>query len=310
MKTVSFIIPCYNSEDTIRSVVDEIEKTIETLDVEDYEIILVNDSSPDNVYNVICNISEENSKVRGIDLAKNFGQHAALMAGVKSAVNDIIVILDDDGQTPADEVGKLLDVLEDCDIVFARYDHKRHKAWRNLGSKINDLMAESLLGKPRNLSVTSYIACKRFVADEIRKYNGSYPYMYGLLFRSSGKMKNVLVSHRDRKSGHSNYTFKKLVSLWLNGFTSFSIKPLRIATIIGFLSAIAGAGYIVYVIVNWLIRSGMPLGWSSMMAALLFIGGMIMIILGLIGEYVGRSYLNISNAPQYVVRERIGFEDK
>jgi len=310
MKTISFVIPCYNSEKTIRSVVEEIENTIKTLDVDDYEIILVNDSSPDNVFSVICSICEANSKIRGIDLAKNFGQHAAILAGVKNARNDILVFIDDDGQIPVEEVGKLLDALEDCDIVFAKYENKRHKVWRNIGSRINDRMVESLLGKPKSLSITSYIAIKRFVADEIRKYNGSYPYLYGLLFRSSGKIKNVSVSHRERKSGRSGYTFKKLVSLWLNGFTAFSVKPLRTATIIGFLTAIGGAGYGVYVLMNWLIRSSAPLGWSSMMAALMFIGGMIMIILGLIGEYVGRSYLNISNAPQYVVRERIGFEEE
>ena len=158
MKTISFIIPCYNSEDTIRSVVDEIESTVETLDVEDYEVILVNDSSPDNVLSVIRSICESNPRVRGIDLAKNFGQHSAMMAGMKIARNDIVIILDDDGQTSVEEVGKLLDALDDCDIVFAKYDSKKHKVWRNIGSKINDVMAELLLGKPRDLSVSSYMA--------------------------------------------------------------------------------------------------------------------------------------------------------
>lgn len=306
---ISFVIPCYNSATTISGVVGEIESTIETHGFLDYEIILVNDSSPDNVFGVIRKLCEQNSKVRGIDLSRNFGQHAALMAGIKHAKGDILVLLDDDGQTPASEVYKLIHALDDdCDVVFAKYDNKRHEAWRNIGSKINDYMAEVLIGKPKKLSISSYAACKRFVADEIRKYDGNYPYLSGLLLRSSNKVKNVSVTHREREIGHSGYTLRKLLTLWLNGFTAFSVKPLRIATVIGFLTAAAGFGYGIYIIINRLINPDISMGWSSTMAAILFIGGMIMVMLGLIGEYVGRTYLNINNAPQYVVRECVGFE--
>lgn len=309
---ISCIIPCYRSAETIAAVVDELKRTLEERSETDYEIILVNDASPDNLFDVIRNICNQNPRVKAIDLAKNFGQHAALMAGIKHARGDILICLDDDGQTPASEVGKLISALDgDCDVVYAKYDNKRHSAWRNIGSRINDYMAETLIGKPKELSITSYFACKSFIADEIRAYNGAYPYLAGLLLRSTKRIKNVPVTHRERASGRSGYTMGKLISLWLNGFTAFSVKPLRIATLIGFFIAVIGFIYGAYVVIRRFINPDIPMGYSSTMAVLLFIGGMIMVMLGLIGEYIGRIYININNAPQYVVRERIGFsEDK
>ena len=311
MKTISFIIPCYNSENTIGDVVNEITDAMKTLGIDIYEIILINDSSPDNVYKVICDICEKNTRVRGIDLAKNFGQHNALMAGINHAQYDIVVFLDDDGQTPACEVGKLISALgDDCDIVFAKYENKKHNFFRNFGSKINDFMAEILIGKPKNLSISSYVACKKFVIDEIKHYTGNCPYLSGLLIRTSNKIKNVPVNHRKREAGHSNYTLRKLLALWLNGFTAFSVKPLRVATIVGFLTAMTGFIYGIYIIIRWFFRTDLFMGWSSTMAALLFIGGMIMVILGLMGEYIGRTYLNVNNAPQFVIRRRVGYENE
>ena len=312
MGLISFIIPCYNSAGSICGVVDEIEDAVKDIGHDDYEIILINDSSPDNVFEVIIRLCENNRRIRGIDLAKNFGQHAALMAGIRSVRGDIAVFLDDDGQTPACEVGKMLSTLDDagCDVVFAKYESKQHSFLRNIGTKINDYMAATLIGKPKGLSLTSYIACKRFVVDEIKRYEGNYPYMAGLLLRATDKIKNVQINHRKRAHGRSGYTLKKLFALWLNGFTAFSVKPLRVATVFGFLTAMSGFVFGLYVIVRRILNPDMPIGYSSMMAALLFIGGMIMLMLGAIGEYIGRTYLNVNNAPQYVIRKRIGFEDE
>ena len=307
---ISCIIPCYGSEETIKFVVDELRQTFEMRSEDSYEIILVNDSSPDGVFQIIREICRNNAHVKAIDLAKNFGQHNAIMAGVKHAKGDIIVFMDDDGQTPANEIYSLIDALDDnCDVVFARYGNKRHSGWRNWGSRINDYMAEVLIGKPKKLSISSYCACKGFVADEIRKYNGKYPYLSGLLLRTAKRISNVSVTHRERETGRSGYTIGKLLSLWLNGFTAFSVKPLRIATALGFTTALVGFVYGLFVIFRRLFVSpDMSMGWSSTMAALLFIGGMIMLMLGLIGEYIGRIYININNSPQFVIRERIGFE--
>ena len=171
-------------------------------------------------------------------------------------------------------------------------------------------MAEILIDKPKDLKLSSYYACKKFVAEELRRYNGSFSYMHGLLLRSASRHKNVTVEHRERLTGQSGYTIRKLLALWLNGFTAFSVKPLRIATFVGFLTAITGFIYGFIVVIRRLfIVPYLPVGWSSTVAILLFIGGMLMVMLGMIGEYVGRIYLTINNSPQFVVRETIGFEE-
>ncbi|MDD3206851.1 MAG: glycosyltransferase family 2 protein [Lachnospiraceae bacterium] len=280
--------------------------TIEKLPEYDYEIILVNDASPDDTFEVIRSLCKQNPKIKGINLAKNFGQHAALMAGFHWCKGEVVVCLDDDGQTPADEVDKLLTkIAEGADAVYAKYLHKQHSIFRNLGSKTNELMTRYLLKKPKELYVSSYFAVRRFVVDEMIRYENSYPYVIGLVLRSTKNIENVVVQHREREVGNSGYTIGKLMGLWFNGFTAFSIKPLRIATVMGALCAVAGFAYGIYTIVKRLVNPLVPAGFSSTMAAMMFIGGMLMLMLGLIGEYIGRIYICMNNAPQYVIRETI-----
>lgn len=305
MRKVSFVVPCYRSEQTIWGVVQEIYVVMDSIKNYEWEAILINDCSPDDTWSVIERLHREDSvHIQGINLAKNFGQHAALMAGFRYAKGDIVVCLDDDGQTPADEVDKLLAQIEEgSDVVYARYEHKQHSAFRNFGSWVNEQMARFLLGKPKELYVSSYFAAKRFVINDIIRYENSYPYVVGLVLRATKNISNVTVQHREREVGTSGYTMKKLLGLWFNGFTAFSIQPLRIATIIGVLCAGAGFLYGIYTIVKRLMIPDVPMGFSSLMAVLVFIGGMIMIMLGLIGEYIGRIYISMNNSPQYVVRE-------
>ncbi len=312
MKKVSFVIPCYRSENTITGVVEEIEKAMAALKaVYDFEIILVNDSSPDNTMGTIRKLCEEKKNIIGIGFARNFGQHAALMAGLRQASGDYVVCLDDDGQTPADEVSKLLDKLEEgYDAVYAKYEHKQHSGFRNLGSKVNELMTRVMLEKPKDLYVSSYFAVKRFIVEDMIRYENSYPYVIGLVLRSTKNITNVVVNHREREEGSSGYTLKKLFALWFNGFTAFSVKPLRIATCVGVFCACAGFLYGIYIILNRFMNPDVPLGYSSMMAALVFFCGMIMVMLGLIGEYIGRIYISMNSSPQYVIRERINAEDE
>lgn len=305
---ISFVIPCYGSENTIRSVVDEIRDTATKRDCV-YEIILVNDSSPDNVWSVIKELAREYSNVIGIDLAANFGQHSALMAGYRTATGDLIVSLDDDGQTPADESFKLIDLLnDDYDVVFAAYASKKHNCLRNLGTRINDLMAEILIKKPKHLHPTSFFAAKRFVIDEIIRYKNPYTYILGLLLRSTNKITSVPVSHREREIGRSGYTMSKLLSLWINGFTAFSVKPLRLASLIGVLLALAGFAFGAVIVVRKLLNPDIPLGYSSMMTILLFVGGLLLMTMGFIGEYIGRIYISLNKSPQYVIRSMVNQE--
>ena len=306
LKKVSFVIPCYNSSKTIEKVIEEIKDTMKQLAKYEYEIILVNDCSPDNTFEVIEELCRKNKNICGINLAKNFGQHGALMAGFHQVTGDILVCLDDDGQTPANEVGKLLDKIEaGDDVVYARYAHKKHSLFRNFGSYVNELMAQFLLGKPKDLYVSSYFAARRFVVKEMLKYENAYPYVIGLVLRTTKKISNVPVNHREREIGRSGYTLAKLLGLWFNGFTAFSTKPLRIATIGGTAFAMVGFLYGIYTVIKKFVNPAVPVGFSSMMSALMFIGGVMMLMLGLIGEYIGRMYICMNNAPQFVVRDII-----
>lgn len=305
--SVSFVIPCYRSEQTITGVVEEITQTMGQLPGYTFEIILVNDCSPDDTFQIIRQLCGQYDNLIGINLARNFGQHSAIMAGLHYATGDICVFLDDDGQTPANEVDKLLDAIAaGADVAMASYDHKMHSHFRNWGSKVNECMMHIMLRKPRELFVSSYFAVKRFVADSMLQYSNSYPYLPGLLLRATKNIVNVPVHHREREVGTSGYTLKKLLGLWFNGFTAFSVVPLRAATAVGVASAFAGFIYGIYTIIRKLVDPNILLGFSSIMAAILFIGGMLMIMLGLVGEYIGRIYISLNNSPQYVVREAIG----
>ena len=304
---ISFVIPCYRSEQTLTGVVEEIIGAMAALSAYDYEIILVNDCSPDDTLSVIRTLCAENPRIRGVHLAKNFGQHAALMAGFHYVKGDITVCLDDDGQTPASEVGKLIAGLEaGNDVVYAKYAHKKHSWFRNLGSRLNELMTRFMLGKPKNLYISSYFAARRFVIEEVKRYQNAYPYVIGLVLRTTKNIGNVEITHREREIGTSGYTFGKLLHLWVNGFTSFSVKPLRMATMLGALCALLGFAYAVYTVIKKFVNPAVPVGFSSLMSALMFIGGMLMLMLGLIGEYIGRIYVCMNNSPQYVVKEEIG----
>ena len=310
MKKISFVIPCYRSETTIEHVVAEIDGKLKEMPEFEYEIILVNDCSPDGTLAVLRRLCNErqtgNGARKGISFSKNFGQHAALMAGLRATTGDYVVCLDDDGQTPADEVDKLIGKLEEgYDAVYAKYEHKHHSTFRNMGSRVNDLMTRVMLEKPKELFISSYFAVRRFVVEDMIRYENSYPYVIGLVLRATKNITNVVVNHRDRKQGSSGYTLKKLLSLWFNGFTAFSVKPLRIATTIGGFSAALGFLYGIYTIIKKFVNPDVPMGFSSTMAAIVFFGGMIMVMLGLIGEYIGRIYISMNNSPQYVIRERI-----
>lgn len=306
---ISFVIPCYRSEKTLKSVVEEVAAAAEALPGYEYEMILVNDGSPDDTFSVIRSLCEQDTRIKGINLSKNFGQHAALMAGFRHVRGDIIVCLDDDGQTPASEAGSLIAGLEaGADVVYARYAHKQHSWFRNFGSRLNELMTRVMLGKPKELYISSYFAARRFVIDEVVRYENAYPYVIGLVLRATRNIANVDVTHREREVGASGYTLGKLINLWVNGFTSFSVKPLRIATMIGGFCAFMGFCYGIYTIIKKFINPGVPMGFSSVMSAIVFIGGMQMLMLGLIGEYIGRIYVCMNNSPQYVIKEVINGE--
>lgn len=307
---ISFVIPCYRSEQTIGRVVEEIDTAMKELPAYRHEIILINDASPDNTFDKISALCRAYRHICGVNLARNFGQHAALMAGFTYVRGDIVVCLDDDGQTPAKEVDKLLAGIEaGSDVVYAKYVHKQHSGFRNFGSKINELMTRVMLGKPKELYISSYFAAKRFVIEEMLRYQNPYPYVIGLVLRTTKKITNVEVTHREREIGTSGYTMGKLLGLWFNGFTAFSVKPLRIATVAGVLSACIGFAYGIYTIIKKFLNPDVVVGFSALMAALVFFCGLILLTLGIIGEYLGRIYISLNNSPQYVIRECVDERD-
>ena len=309
MQMISFVIPCYRSSQTLPGVIQEIKDTMKTLKGYEYEIVLVNDSSPDDTFCVITGLCRENDNITGINLARNFGQHAALMAGFHYVKGDVVVCLDDDGQTPACEVGRLLAGIEEgADVVYAKYNHKHHSGFRNFGSHVNEVMTRIMLGKPKDLYVSSYFAARRFVVDEMIRYEYAYPYVIGLVLRTTKNIVNVEIDHRDRQAGESGYTLKKLLGLWFNGFTAFSVKPLRVATVTGTICALCGFAYGIYTIIKkiFIQPPDLVIGFSALMSVIVFMGGMLMLMLGLVGEYMGRMYVSMNNSPQYVIREIVG----
>ena len=306
---ISFILPCYGSEKTLEAVVNEIRSVVGQKKEYDYEIVAVNDCSPDGVWEVIKKLAAEDSKVKGIDFAKNRNRPGAVMAGLANSSGDYCVVMDDDGQCPMPELWKLLQPLyEGYDVSIASYPERKQSAFKNFGTEVNKLMTEFIIGRPRDLQFTNFMIMKRFVADKITEYKNPYPYLTGLLLRTTQHIANVEMEQRERLEGGTTFTFKKMVALWMNGFTAFSIKPLRMADIVGAVSAVIGFIYAIVTIVRKLVNPDIAVGYSSLMAVMLIIGGIIMVLLGLIGEYIGRIYMCINDSPQYVIREKLNFK--
>ncbi|MBE6970798.1 MAG: glycosyltransferase [Ruminococcaceae bacterium] len=306
---ISFVIPCYNSTKTIGAVVEEI-KTVMSTDMArfDYEIILVNDGSPDGTtFDAITEIVKRESCVKGVNLSRNFGQPSAVMAALNKSTGDYVVCGDDDGQTPFVELPKLFAKIEEgYDLVEAKYAvREKRSLFRRFGTLLNEGMATWLIAKPKGLELTTYWVVRRYVVNEMIAYPNPYPYLGGLMLRTTQKACNVDVSHRERLSGKSGYSLKKMIELWLNGFTSFSVKPLRVMSVLGIIIAALGFLFGMFVIVQKLLDPTIDAGYSSIMAVMLFMFGAVFFFMGLIGEYVGRIYISLNKAPQFVIKEFI-----
>ena len=309
---ISFVIPCYRSAKTLGNVVEEIQNMMREHSEYDSEIILVNDCSPDNTFEVIESLTKKYGNITGIDIAKNSGQQCALMAGFRQAEGDLIIACDDDGQTPVDTSFRLIEKLfeGDYDVVCAKYENRGSRSlFRRLGTWADRTMVKVFLEKPDDFNTAIYFVAKRFVIEEITKYDNPFPYWTGLLLRTTHNVGNVLVDQKDRAAGESGYTMRKLLSLWINGLTTFSIKPLRFATIAGSVLALIGFIIIVFLVIGKLVNADISVGWTSLIATNILVGGLIMLMLGMIGEYIGRIYISLNESPQYVIRRIIEKSD-
>ena len=308
MPKFSFVIPCYRSENTITKVVEEIKSEMAAKRPGDnYEIVLVNDCSPDGVWNVIEKMAESEPNVIGINLAKNFGQHSALLAGYGKCSGEYVVSLDDDGQAPLESLNDLIAKLEEgYDVVYAYYHEIKQNLFRRFGSWMAGLMGKIMLDPPKDFKGSSFYVARGFVVREMCKYKNAFPYLVGLVLRTTRKIAWIETQHRSRLEGTSGYSFWRLLGLWLNGFTAFSVKPLEFSTFLGMFFAVVGFIYAIVIVVQRIIGDITVAGWSSIIALMLIIGGSILMMLGLIGEYIGRIYICINDSPQYVIKEIAG----
>ncbi len=302
---ISIVIPVFNSQDSISELVEKL--IFELKNVYDLEIILVNDCSRDNSESVCIKIYVKHKNfVKFYSLAKNVGEHNTVMAGLNQTSGEFAVIMDDDFQNPISEVIKLIDFAakNNFDVVYTFYEKKYHSFFRNLGSQFNDKVANIMLKKPKDLYLSSFKAINRFLIDEIIKYDLPFPYIDGLILRTTSNIGKIKVEHQGRKIGKSNYTLYKLISLWLNMFTNFSILPLRISIILGFLVSVLG--FILGIIVLFWVILGikMPLGYASLMVTICIFSGIQLIAIGMVGEYLGRVFLSQNKLPQYSIRKK------
>ena len=305
---ISVVIPCYRSSKTIEKVVNLTAAELDRLGRHDYEFVLVDDCSPDNgaTAAVLQKLSEEHPYIKSILLARNAGQHNALMAALNYASGDTLIGMDDDMQTHPSQLQYLLAEFDKgYDIVYGYYPEKKHSGFRNFGSYINYLSVRILIGKPKDLKTSSYWVIRRFVRDYVIQYKSPYAYMQGLFLRTTRNISCIPIQHYEREVGKSNYTFSKLVKLWSN-IMGFSVVPLRMATYVGYIFSVMGIIGALVIIIRKLLMPAMAMGWPSMMVAICFFSGINLLFMGLIGEYIGRMFLGMNKAPQYVVRKICG----
>ena len=309
---ISVIVPCYNSSGTIQELVELSIEELEKLPVDSYEFVLVNDFSKNKeTIETLIGLSERYPFVKVLDLAKNFGQANAQLAALNYATGDYIINMDDDMQTHPKNIPILFNkIQEGYDLVLAKYKQKKHRFYRRLLTKMGDRFDELCLDRPRHMQFTSFWICRKYVRNELIRYHYPYSYMEGLFLRTTRNIANVEVEHFARTVGASGYNLKKLVRLWSN-FTNFTVLPLRIAGVAG--GIFAGAGLILSLI--FIIRAGcfgfLPADcFMSIVGLLLLFFGITLIAIGIMGEYVGRSFLCINQSPQYVVRQTYNVENK
>jgi glycosyltransferase involved in cell wall biosynthesis len=303
MPKFSFVIPVFNGEGSVSGVVARIRSVFSR---DPIQIVLVDDGSNDFSGRVCTElVVTYPTIVEFVELARNFGEHSAVLAGLAQTRASFVAILDDDGQNPPEELPRMFAELIDsgADVVYGRYAERRHNWFRRFGSSFNDRVANAMLGKPRGLYLSSFKVMNRFLVDEIIKHRGPFPYIDGLICRTTRRLAQITVAHDARVRGKSNYTFRRLVRLWLNMFLGFSILPLRITSLLGILIASLSCIWLLAILVDklWL-SPGITAGIPTLLAVIVLFSGLQLVALGMIGEYLGRVFLANNGQPQYVVR--------
>lgn len=312
MLALSIVVPVYRSEEILPVLVETIYREMQKAALEDaFELLLVNDCSPDHSWSVICALADRFSFVKGISLRRNFGQHNATMAGLNHASGEIVVVMDDDLQHPPGAIAEMIETLSNgYDVCYTHYLNRQHALWKKAGSCINNWVAKRLLNKPQGIYLSSFKALRKEVVDEVIKYDGPYAYVDGLILDVTGAITSIEIEHQPRLTGEGNYNFRRSLSLWFKMATSFSILPLRLASYVGFSLAALSLVMIGVVLTQKILHPEVAAGWASLMATVLLIGGVQILCIGMIGEYLGRTYLKINGKPQFVIGARTGNQEQ
>ena len=303
---LSIIVPCYNSMPILKTMVSETIREIEKIPVDDYEIILVNDCSPKpETIGFLKEIADTFENIKVVDLARNGGQANAQVAALHYVTGDAVLNMDDDMQTHPSQLHFLLEEIEKgYDIVYGYYPDKKHSTFRNFGSFLNYITVRILIGKPKDMKTSSYWVIRKFVRDYVIQYQSPYTHLQGLFLRTTRNISCVPIKHFEREVGQSGYTLKKLIQLYSN-IMGYSVVPLRLSTYCGYFFSILSILGALIIVIRKLVNPMMALGWPSMMCAICFFSGLIMLFMGTIGEYLGRMFLGMNKQPQFVVREVI-----
>tara|TARA_Y100000591_G_scaffold313872_1_gene319835 strand:- start:3100 stop:4029 length:930 start_codon:yes stop_codon:yes gene_type:complete len=298
---ISIVVPVFNSDDCVDKLCEIIDKEVN----QEYELILINDKSSDNSWAKIKARASINEKIIGVNLRKNFGQDNAIMAGLSIAKGDYIVIMDDDLQHSPLDIEKLYKCCKDkADVCYLYYDYKKQKLWKNIGSWLNGKISQFLIKKPKKIYLSPFKIMTRDLAVEICKYPGPYPYIDGLIFSRTDKIKQIKGEHSERYRGKGNYGFKKSIKVFSNHSTGYSVLPLRIATFGGIsISIISLLLAIYYIIEHYFLLDTHVEGWTTLVVLQLFLSGVILVSLGIVGEYLGRAYLFLNQKPQYIIEK-------
>lgn len=307
----SIVIPCYKSAETIEMVVFETAREMDKMGRSEYEFVLVNDCSPDEGATIskLRELASKKKYIKVVDLAKNSGQHNAMMAGLRAARGHVFISMDDDMQTRPSELHKMFEMFDrGYDVVYGAYPEKKESLFRRLGSWVNKMCAVVFLGRPKELRTSSFWIIRRYVRDSIISYNGAHSYMLGLILRSTSNITQVEVEHFEREVGSSGYTFRALLKLWSN-IIGFTVKPLRIAMQGGLLVSLISVLFAIGIIVKKIVNPSIDPGWSSIMVAIFFSLGVELLFIGMIGEYIGRTYMHINKEPQYVIRAKYNLDE-
>ncbi len=302
---ISIAIPCYCSAMTLPDVVGSIRAEM-LKSGQDYQIILINDGSPDNTFDIIRELCKQDPAVIGINLSRNFGQHSARMAALPYISGDVVVYMDDDGQHPVDKIMLLVAKLDEgYDVAYALFEDKKHSLFQRAVSEINAYTTSLLAGKPKDIKTSAFSATRRYVVDALKAYTSPYPNWSGFLLQVTKNIANVPMRHNKRIAGKSGYTLAKMARVWLSSLTSFSVIPLRMAVVTGSAAAFGGFIFGGYTIIQKLINPSITAGFTGTISSIFFMGGMILLTLGVMGEYLGRVFMTVNHLPQYVVREEV-----